>query len=116
MAPKAKGKAKAQAKAKALDPAALPEWSSFRKTDEMRGALKLLDLKFPERKQHNATGKWHSLDHEDMQEIYEGRKRHMIAEPRTLEWCQQRVQVLSHRLKTYVGTYAVCVLGSIGES
>ena len=97
---KAKAKAasgdKAQAKAKPSDPNELPEWSSFRTLGDKRGALKLLDLTFAERKQDRKTGLWHGLDAEDMQQIYEGRKRHMIAEPRTVAWHQQRVQVLSH--------------------
>ena len=93
---KATSMAKANDKTKPSDPNELPEWSSFRNQDEKRGALRLLDLVFPERKKDQRTGKFHCLDAEDMQQIYEGRKRHMIAEPRTVAWHQQRVHVLSH--------------------
>jgi hypothetical protein len=93
---KATSRAKANDKAKPSDPNELPEWSSFRNHDGKRGALRLLDLKFPERKKDQRTGNWCCLDAEDMQQIYEGRKRHMIAEPRTVAWHQQRVHVLSH--------------------
>jgi hypothetical protein len=93
---KAPSMAKAKDKAKPSDPNELPEWSSFRDSNKKRGALMLLDLKFPSRKEDPRTGKWSCLDDEDMQQIYEGRKRHMIAEPRTVAWHQQRMHVLSH--------------------
>lgn len=76
----------------------LPEFHEFRNVREMRAGLKLLDLTFPHSKQDIKTGKWHSLPSEDLETIYSGRKRHMEAHTKTVEWHANRTQVLMQRI------------------